>query len=267
MTTGRQHLRAPEATADIAADEDAALRAAQARQWYEDAPLRAWHWQRQQEEYALRNYDLISGSGSDVEEYIPTTASNAALLMAPRRFAKAVYAAAKEGAARKGPADNGTQDNCPGDLSVWGDEGTIVGMDRGFGFICPAAAKVNNSDLYFHKTNCKTKYKDLRVGNQVTFTVAYDYARKSTIATEVKCKSLPDSFEDLRFHVGTLSPDPSSSTELPRYPGYVDPPTELPSPPPPPGAKLSSIPVLPPACPLDCTACARAASQSMHALR
>ena len=228
MTTGHQSLWAPEATADIAADEDS----------------------------ALRSYVRRCGSGSESSsgsrcEAPPANTSLAARLALHRRagaalsleYAEAAAAAAAEAAARTVPAHSGMHDDGPGDLSFWGTEGTIVSMTNGYGFIRPAAGRMNGHDLFFHATECKGRYKGMRVKDQVTYSVAFNYWNKKAFAADIKCKPLPDC--GLRFHVGD-QPGQPLMIDLPRHLWYESPPAEQPPPPPPPGPRQSSIPHCPP---------------------
>mmetsp|Transcript_121297 Transcript_121297/g.213877 ORF Transcript_121297/g.213877 Transcript_121297/m.213877 type:complete len:157 (+) Transcript_121297:76-546(+) len=99
----------------------------------------------------------------------------------------------RDSRSRSPPRRRGRDDGRKGgggdiNLESWGNEGTIVDMKSGFGFIRPKSGQVDGRDLYFHATGCArgTSYNELRVNDEVTYDVAVDDRRNQSTAKNVK---------------------------------------------------------------------------------
>mmetsp|Transcript_50120 Transcript_50120/g.96755 ORF Transcript_50120/g.96755 Transcript_50120/m.96755 type:complete len:153 (+) Transcript_50120:46-504(+) len=69
-------------------------------------------------------------------------------------------------------------------LKEWGDAGKIVELkDLGIGFIRPFTGKIDDKDLFFHKSALKNaSFDELQIGDEVTYDAVLDASKGKATA-------------------------------------------------------------------------------------
>merc|ERR1712124_244811 len=73
-------------------------------------------------------------------------------------------------------------------LKEWGDSGIIVQLkDQGIGFIRPHSGKVDDRDLFFHKSALvNVQFDDLQTDDEVTYEPVVDSMKGKAMASNIK---------------------------------------------------------------------------------